>query len=97
MQNVKSIVKGNRVLQVKATYYYPIQNKKKITQKHKDSYKLISMPLIEFGDCFKLDVSKEVMPYNIYIYIYIYENVSNGSASIQSALYRLNDSDKQQF
>ena len=31
----------------------------------------------------------------IYIYIYTYENVSNGSASIQSALDILNDSDKQ--
>ena len=26
------------------------------------------MPLRGFGDCFKLDVSKEVMPYNIHTY-----------------------------
>ena len=51
------------------------------------------MPLRGFGDCFKLDVSTEVMPYDIYTY----ENVSNDSASIQSALDILNDSDKQQF
>ena len=48
------------------------------------------MPLRGFGDCFKLDVSKEVMPYNMYNY----EHVSNGSASVQSALDILNDSDK---
>ena len=51
------------------------------------------MPLRGFGDCFKLDVSKEGMPYNIYTY----ETVSNGSASIQPALDILGDSDKQLF
>ena len=61
------------------------------------------MPLRGFGECFELYVSKEVMPYNIslyiyiYIYIYTYEHVSNGSASIQSALGILNDSGKQQL
>ena len=77
------------VLQIKATCYNPVQ-KKNLTIKVKDSYKLISMPLRGFGDCFKLDVSKEVRPYEIYTY----ENVGNGSASIQSALDLLNDSDK---
>ena len=40
------------------------------------------MALKEFGKCFKLAVSKEVMPYNIYTY----ENVSMGAASIQDVL-----------
>ena len=70
-----------------------LQPNAKKTIKIKDSYKVISMPLRGFGDCFKLDVSKEVMPYEIYIY----GNVSNCSASIQSALDILNDSGKQQF
>ena len=67
IDNAKPIVKSNR-FQIKATCYNPIQ-KKKIKLKIKGNYKLVCLPLREFGDCFKLDVSKEVMPYNIYIYI----------------------------
>ena len=85
-------MKGGRFLQIKASYYNPI-NKKKINIIVKDSYKLIPMPLREFGKCFKLDVNKEVMPYNVYTY----ENVSMGACSIQSALDILKDDDKQQF
>ena len=40
------------------------------------------MPLRDFGKCVKLDVSKEVMPYNVYTY----ENVSMGACRIQDAL-----------
>ena len=40
------------------------------------------MALREFGKCVKLDVSKQIMPYNIYTY----ENVSRGTASVQDAL-----------
>ena len=67
LQNVKPIVKSGRFLQIKATYYNPIR-KKKINIIVKDSYKLIPMALKEFGNCFKLDVSKEAMPYNVYTY-----------------------------
>ena len=56
LQNVKPIVKGGRFLQIKATYYNPI-NKKKINIIVKDSYKLIPMPLRDFGKRFKLDVN----------------------------------------
>ena len=51
------------------------------------------MPLRYFGKCFKLDVSKEVMPYNVYTY----GNVTMGACSIQSALDILKDDDKPQF
>ena len=57
LQNVYPIVKGGRFLQIKATYYNPI-NKKKINIIVKYSYKLIPMALREFGKCFKLDVNK---------------------------------------
>ena len=40
------------------------------------------MALRELGECFKLDVPKEVMPYNTYTY----GNVDTGAGSIQSAL-----------
>ena len=40
------------------------------------------MPLSGFGDCFKLHVSNEVMPYEIYAY----EHVSMGVRCMQDAL-----------
>ena len=89
---VKPIVKSNRFLYIDATYYNPV-SKKKINIKIKDSYKLIPKPLSKFGECFKLDCYKEVMPYNVYTY----ENVSMGACSIQTALDSLKDDDKQQF
>ena len=85
-------MKSNRFLQIKATYYNPIA-KKKINIIVKYSYKVIPMPLRDFGKCFKLDCHKEVMPYNIYTY----EHVSMGACSIQSALSILKDDEKQQF
>ena len=62
LQNVKPIVKSGRFVQIKATYYNP-KSKKKITIIVKGYYKLVPMPLRDFGKCFKLDVNKEVMPY----------------------------------
>ena len=85
-------LKSNRFLQVKATYYN-LKAKKKMHIIVKDSYKLIPMPLRDLGKFFKLDVSKEVMPYNVYTY----ENVNMGACSIQSALDILKDGGKQQF
>ena len=51
------------------------------------------MQLRDVGECFELDVSKEVMPYNAYTY----ENVSMGACRIQDALDILKDDDKQHF
>ena len=51
------------------------------------------MSLRYFGKCFKLDASKEAMPYNVYTY----ENVCMGAASIQSALDIPKDDGKRQF
>ena len=51
------------------------------------------MPLRYCGKCFKLDVSKEVMPYNVYTY----ETVNMGACLIQSALDVLKDDDKQEL
>ena len=92
LQNVKPIVKSNRFLQIEATYYNPKANKE-INIIVKDSYKLIPMPLRDVGQCSKLDVNKEVMPYNVYTY----ENDTMGACSIQSALDILKDDDKQHF
>ena len=92
LQNVKPIGNNNIFLPIKATYYKP-KSKKKVNIIVKGSYKLIPMPLRDFGKCFKLDVSKDVMPYNVYTY----ENVSMGACSILSALDILKDDGKQQF
>ena len=92
LQNKQPIVKSNRFLQIKATYYNPIL-KKKINIIVKDSYKLIPMALREFGKCFNLDCHKEVMPYGVYTY----ENVEMGACRIQDAIDILKDDDKQQF
>ena len=85
-------MKSDRFLQIKAPYYNP-EAKKTINIIAKDSYKLIPMPLRDVGKCFKLDVNKEVMPYNVYTY----ENVNMGACLIQSALDILKDDDEQKF
>ena len=59
LQNVQPIVKSAKFLQIKATCYNPIR-KKKVNIIVKDSYKLIPMPLRDFGKCFKLDVQKKL-------------------------------------
>ena len=51
------------------------------------------MALREFGKCFKLDVSKEVMPYSVYTY----GHINMGACSIQDALDVLKKEDKQPF
>ena len=45
------------------------------------------MPRRDFGKCVNLDVSTEVMPYNVYTY----ENVTTGACRIQDALDILKD------
>ena len=85
-------MESGRFPRIKATYYNP-KAKKKISIIVKDSYRLIPMPLRDFGKCFKLDVSTEVMPYHVCTY----ENVSMGACSIQSAWEILKEDDKQQF
>ena len=92
LQNVKPVVKSDRFLQIKATYYNP-KSKTTVNIIVNGSYKLIPMALREFGKCFRLDVSKEVMPYNVYTY----GNVTMGACSIQSALDVLKDEGKTQL
>ena len=90
--NVKPVVKSNRFLQVKATYYNPIAKKKfKLVVNY--SYELIPMALSEFGKCFNLDCHTEVMPYNVYTY----GNVNVGACSIRSALDVLKDENEHQL
>jgi hypothetical protein len=63
LYSVKPIFKGNGLMSATANYYI---NKKRINLTFKDSYKLITMPLRNFGKCFNLDCKKEIMPYDLY-------------------------------
>ena len=58
IQNVNPIVKSNRFLHVKATYYNTIA-KKKIDIIVKDNYKFITKSLTDFGKYFELDCQKK--------------------------------------
>ena len=78
------------VLQIKATYYNPVRkNTIKIIVTY--YYKLIPMPLRDFGKCFNLDCHNEVMPYGVYTH----QNVEMGACRIQDALDILKYDDKQ--
>ena len=57
LQNVKPIVKRDRFLHIKATYYNP-KLKKTVNIIVKGSYKLIPMALRDFGKCCKLYVKR---------------------------------------
>ena len=92
LQNKRPIVKSNRCLHVKTTYYNPIR-KNTIKIIVQGSYKLFPMPLRDFGKCFNLDCHKEVMPYGIYTH----QNVEMGACRIQDALDIIEYDDKQHF
>ena len=92
--NVKPIVKSNRFfLKIKATCFNPI-HKHKIRIVAKYSYKLIPLPLRDFGECFNLGCHKEVMPYGVPTH----QTINMGACCIQDALdTTLKDEDTQQL
>lgn len=62
---IKMIEKGKRIMSGSALFYN-INKKLKIKIFLKDSLSLISMPLRDFGDCFKLKKHKDILPYDAY-------------------------------
>ena len=81
------------LLQIKATYVDTI-HKNKIRIVVKVSYKLIPLPLRDFGKCFNLGCHKEVMPYGVYTH----QHVDMGACCVQDALDTiLKDEDTNQF
>ena len=66
LEQASDIIKtGNKIKSISGKFYN--QNTGKTILLHfKDSNGLISMPLKKFGECFNLDVKKEIMPYEIY-------------------------------
>jgi len=65
LHNIKQITKGSGLMNATAMYCNQ-RTGMNIEIEIKDSYKLISMPLRNFKDCFGLTIGKEVMPYNLY-------------------------------
>tara|TARA_Y100000004_G_scaffold168663_1_gene202208 strand:- start:96 stop:3611 length:3516 start_codon:yes stop_codon:yes gene_type:complete len=61
----KSIERGKQMLQMEGKYYNFL-TKKTYNVMLKDTAALIAMKLEKFGECFKLEQSKEIMPYNLY-------------------------------
>lgn len=57
--------KGNGLMNAKGKFYYS-KTKTSYDFEFKDSYKLITMPLRDFGKCFNLPQEKEVFPYCLY-------------------------------
>lgn len=66
LEQASDIIKtGNSIKSISGKFYNKSTGKT-ILLHFKDSYGLISMPLKKFGECFNLDVKKEIMPYEIY-------------------------------
>ena len=60
---------------------------KVVELRFQDTYKMISMPLSDWGDAFKLNQKKEVMPYKLYTE----EFVNNGGMATLAQLKRVPD------
>jgi len=60
----RPLIKDGNFYASDARFYYGKKDYYDITVK--DSYKLISMPLKDFGKCFNLEQAKELMPYDLY-------------------------------
>tara|TARA_R110002126_G_scaffold95523_4_gene224391 strand:+ start:95 stop:3511 length:3417 start_codon:yes stop_codon:yes gene_type:complete len=63
---LKIIEKGTSLMCATCKIYN--RKNKLINLTIKDSYKLITMPLRDFGKCFSLDQDKDLMPYDTYTY-----------------------------
>ena len=64
LSQISLIERGKMLLRGDAEFY--IRSGYSIRVQIQDSYALIPSPLRDFGDMFKLDVEKEIMPYNLY-------------------------------
>ncbi len=69
LSNPNPITQGSSLLTCNAEYYknkYNGEQDIKYSITIKDSYKIIPKKLADFGDCFKLEQGKEVIPYRMY-------------------------------
>lgn len=86
------ISRGNHLLSSESLF---INGRKKIRIQIKDSYNLISCPLRDFGEMFKLESGKEIMPYDLYNEP---GNIKKKFIDIDYVLNKyISDDDKEQF
>ena len=83
---IKAIEKDGQLYKMKVNYFG-----KSIT--FMDSYKIISEPLKNFPNMFKLKSHKDIMPYELYTQ----ENIKQSDISINEALKYIKEEDKEQF
>ena len=86
-------VKGGRILSCNATFFRYCDMKQPIKILIKDSLEIINIPLRKFGECFKLDVEKDIMPYPIYNPL----NIDRVYVPITSALHYIKDKKNSSF
>ena len=58
--------KNNKLIKIKGEFHRYNNPNQLLQITSKDSYILIPVALSEFGECFNLEVSNEIMPYEIY-------------------------------
>ena len=63
--NQISLIERGKIL-LRGSAVFNIRKGKHINIQIQDSYALIPEPLRKFGDMFKMDIEKEIMPYNLY-------------------------------
>ena len=93
LSHEKPLVKGGRILSCNATFFRYCDIKQPVKIVIKDSLKIINMPLRKFGECFKLEVEKDIMPYAVYTPV----NIDKVYVPITSALHYVKNNEKQQF
>jgi len=86
LNQINEISRGNRLIGASGKFG-------NIKIQIKDSYHLISMPLRDFSDAFKLKSEKEIMPYDLYTE----ENVNERFIKIEEALEQIKEEDKEHF
>lgn len=87
------LIKTGNMVKAVSGYFFNKDTQQKIHLYFKDSYSFIAMPLRAFGDCFKLEIDKEVMPYKAYNK----DTIKMPSISIDYALQFLDPSERTQF
>ena len=93
LSNEQPLVKGSRILSCNAVYYRYGNLHTKIDIQIKDSVKIINIPLNKFGKSFKLDVEKEIMPYQLYTQ----DNIDKVYVPIFNAVAYIDDNDMSHF
>jgi len=89
LRQINEISKGTHLISASGVF-----GSKNIRVEIKDSYNLITMPLIDFTETFNLgNVKKQIMPYSLYTQ----NNIKNGFVSIAEALTHVSEADKEQF